>query len=169
MSSRDPSSFSESEYVRHLPDEIVFGRGDVDFNHGQCQTRRFLAEDFREHPIAFDQVAQGSFRITRPGEKVPRGSTAILDHCLTKVGRREEPDGTIRDGEERLDEVWQRSKSFDDHTAIAWETEQVFDDEVEALSAKPVKRLEHCLRRSVQPSFVHVHRHELVQQRAVFG
>ena len=70
--------------------------------------------------------------------------------------------------------MWQESKSVDEHTAVATSrvpfacnTKKVFDDQAEALTAEPVKRLEHLLRRSINPSLVHVHRHELVQQRTV--
>ena len=51
------SSDSESEQVRHLPREVVFGCRSVDFNCGQIQTCRFVANDVRKHPIAFEQVA----------------------------------------------------------------------------------------------------------------
>ena len=45
---------SEAEHVRHSLGEFVLGRRGVDFNGGQFKTRRFLAEDVREHPIAFE-------------------------------------------------------------------------------------------------------------------
>ena len=70
---------------------------------------------------------------------------------------------------ESLDEVWQQSESLDDDAGLACEAEQVFDDQVEALALEPVERLEHGFRGSVHPSLVHVHGHEPVQQRAVFG
>src|SRR5688572_7625382 len=73
----------------------------------------------------------------------------------------------IRCRQERPDESWQESKSLDDHSAFTWEAQNVFDDQTEALTAKPVKRLQHRPRRSIKPTLVHVHRHELVQQRTV--
>ena len=151
---------SESEYVRHSPGEIVLRRREVDLNSVQSQTCRFIAEDVREHSIAFEQVAQGPLRIAGPGEKSPRRSAASLDHCVSKVGRRKEPDGTTGYGEKRLDEVWQQSKPVNDDAGLAWETEQVFDDQIEAHAAEPVKRLEHRFWRSIHPSLVHIHRHE---------
>jgi hypothetical protein len=96
---------SESEHSRHTSGEAVLGRCGVDLKGGQSQTRRFLAEGVREHPVAFEQVAQGSFRIGGPGEK-PRGRSApTLDHRPAEVWRREEPDGLSMYGEEGLDEA----------------------------------------------------------------
>ncbi len=96
----------ESEHFRHSPGEIVLGRRSVDLDGVQSQTRRFLAQDVREHPIAFEQVAQGSFRVTGPRDKSPRGSATTLDHCLTKIRRRQKPDSTGRRAEERLHKLW---------------------------------------------------------------
>jgi hypothetical protein len=44
--------------------------------------------------------------------------------------------------------------------------QEVFDDQAGQLPLEPVKALKHGLRRSVHPSLVHVHRHELMQKRA---
>jgi hypothetical protein len=54
---------SESEHFRDSFDKIVLSHRGVDLNGWQFQTRRFLAEDVGEHPIALKQVTQGSFRI----------------------------------------------------------------------------------------------------------
>ena len=72
-------------------------------------------------------------------------------------------------GEERLDKVWQEPEPFYNDTGLTWEAEEVFDDQIEALALKPVECLEHGFRRSIHPSLVHIHGHEPVQQRAVFG
>ena len=63
----------------------------------------------------------------------------------------------------------QQSEPFDDDGRLAREAENVFDDQIEALTPKPVERLEHRLRQSFKPPLVHVHDHELMQQRTVFG
>ena len=63
---------TESELFRHSLGEIVLSHRGVDLNSGQFQTRRFLTEDIREHPVAFEQVPQGSFRIGGLGEKSRR-------------------------------------------------------------------------------------------------
>ena len=160
---------SEAEYVRHALYEVVLSQRGIDFNSRQSQARRFLAQDVREHPIAFEQIAQGSFRIRGLGEKSPRRSAAFLNHCLTELRRREQPDGTTRFGQERFDELWQQSKSLDDDTALARQPQDIFNYQIKALAAKPVERLEHGFRRTVKPSPVHVHGQELVQERAVFG
>ena len=62
---------SESERGRYSLREIVFSCCSVDFNGGQTKSRRFLAQNLREHAIAFEQVAQSSFGVRRPGKKSP--------------------------------------------------------------------------------------------------
>src|SRR5262249_47997210 len=81
---------SQFEYPTHLLRKIVLGHRGVDFNGGQSQMLRFLANDVREHPIAFEQVAQGSFRVTGPREKAPHCSASPLDDCLAELVGREE-------------------------------------------------------------------------------
>ena len=63
---------SEAEQVCHPFDDIVLGCRVVDLNRRQAQARCFFTEDVREHPIAFEQVTEGSFRVGGPGEKSPR-------------------------------------------------------------------------------------------------
>ena len=46
----------EAEAVCHSLGEIVFGRGGVDFNRVQVESRCLLAQHLREHAIAFEQV-----------------------------------------------------------------------------------------------------------------
>lgn len=78
-----------------------------------------------------------------------------------------------RFGEQRFDQAWQEPEPFDndtgDDSGLALEGEEVFDDQIEALALKPVECLEQSFRGSVQPSLIHVHGHEPVQQRGVFG
>src|SRR5687768_8683335 len=162
------SSESEFEHFRHSLREICFSHRDLNLNGGQFHTRRFLAENVREHPIALKQVAQRSFGIAGLGEKAPCRSTTTLDDFLTESGRRKQPDGASRNGEERLDQTWQQPESLCDDSWLTRESEKVFDDHVETLTLKPVECLEHFRRRSVHPSLIHVHRHEPVQQRRVF-
>ncbi len=70
-------------------------------------------------------------------------------------------------GQERLHEAWQEPESLSDDGSFARQAEEVLDDRAEALTAKPVECLEHDVRRAVQPSLVHVHGHELAQERTV--
>ena len=78
---------SESEHVRYSPGEIVLGRGGVDLDGGQPRPRRLFAQHVREHPVAFEQVAQGPSRVSGPGEKYPRPFAPTLDHRLADLLR----------------------------------------------------------------------------------
>lgn len=151
---------SESESGRYSLREIVFCRCGVDFNGGQSQPSRFLPQNFREHSIPFEQVGQSSFGVPGAGEKSPRRSATILDHGLAELRRWQEPDGLTGFGEKRFDEMWQQSKTFDEHAAVTRELQEIFDDQVETFTLKPVKRLKHRLRRSLHPSLVEIHVHE---------
>src|SRR6185369_13079355 len=114
------------KYVSHLSHEVVLGRRDVDLNRRQSQTRCFLTQEVREHPIAFEQVTQGFFGVTGLREKSPGRSAAACDDGLAELGRRQKPDGMSRNGEKRLHEAWQQPESLDDHPR--WQTKDVFDD-----------------------------------------
>ncbi|HKG47227.1 MAG TPA: hypothetical protein VKB02_10895 [Pyrinomonadaceae bacterium] len=159
----------QTEDFRHSLNEIVLCHRGVDLDGVQSEARCLLAEDLGEHTVALEQVTQGPFRVAGPREKSRRRSAPTLDHCLTEVRHRQEPDGMSRCGEERLNEAWQQSESLDDNGRLTSVAVEIFDDHVEALALKPVKRLEHGFRRSIQPSLIEVHRHKLVQQRRVFA
>jgi ubiquinone/menaquinone biosynthesis C-methylase UbiE len=60
------------------------------------------------------------FGISGPGEKSSGGSAPTLNYRLTEIGCRQQPDGTTGFVEERLDEMWQQSKTLDDDTGLAW-------------------------------------------------
>jgi hypothetical protein len=74
-----------------------------------------------------------------------------LDYSLTEGGRRQEPDGTTGCGEERLDEAWQQPEPLSDDAGLAWEAQQVFDYQVEALALEPMECLEHRVRGFCSP------------------
>jgi SAM-dependent methyltransferase len=158
----------ESERFRHPPGQIILGHRVVDCDDAQPELLSFLAEAFREHPISFEQVVQGALRISGLPGDLPQRAPAV-EGGPAEVGRREKPHGVIRHSEEWLHEAWQQPEALDDHAPFPRETEEVFDDQAKALAPKPVERLQHGLRGSVQPSLVHVHGRELGQERAVLG
>jgi hypothetical protein len=62
----------------------------------------------------------------------------------------------------------QYPEALHDYSKASRDAEEIVDDHIEALAAEPMESLEHCRRRSVHPSVVHIHRHEPVQKRTVF-
>lgn len=71
--------------------------------------------------------------------------------------------------EERRHEMRQQPKAFRDHRRVRRESEEVLDDQIEALAPEPVEGVEHRFGRSIHPSFVHVHGDELGERWTVFG
>src|SRR4051794_26651350 len=96
---------------------------------------RFLVETLSEHGVALKQVAEGPLRVACFRDKSRLRPPPTIEHGLTELGSREEPDGVTRHGEERLYEVWQQSEAVNDHTGFLGHAKYVFDDHAEALSA----------------------------------
>src|SRR3954466_8346400 len=71
-----PDVVSESEHLRHPAGQIAFRHRGVDLDGGEFQVRRLLAEDVREHLVAFEQVAQGSGSGDAAAHPCARGSNA---------------------------------------------------------------------------------------------
>src|SRR6266511_1540576 len=159
---------SEPECFHYLLGQVILGHRGVNLDDAHPEVVGFLVKAFREHPITFEQIVQGPLRLAGLPGDLPQGAPT-LERDPTEPGRRQEPDGVIRHGEERLHEAWQQPEAFDDHTGFPRKAEEVFDDQVEAFAPKPVERLEHGCRRSVHPPLVHVHGRELAQKWAVFG
>src|SRR5688500_7327463 len=120
---------------------MVLGRRGANPDGGQPQTCRLPAKEVREHPVAFEQVTQGSVRIRDPSEESPRQAAPTLDYRPAEVRRRQHPDGAPKYGEERLDEVWQQPEPLGDDAGLAREADEVFDDQAEALAPEPVESL----------------------------
>jgi hypothetical protein len=47
-----------------------------------------------------------------------------------------------RYGEQRLDKAWQQPEPLYDDTGLTWETKEIFDDQLEAFTLKPVECFE---------------------------
>jgi len=60
-------------------------------------------------------------------------------------------------GQERLHEMWEQAESFGDHWRSARQPQQVFDDQLEALTLEPGEGVEHLLWGAVEPALVHGH------------
>lgn len=105
-------SQAESEHFRHSPYKFLLSHCNVNLNGRHFQTRRFLSQNVRKHPVAFEQVAQGSFGSICPCKKSCRRTSTTLEHFLSKVRRRKKPDRLSRFREKRLDKARRQTESL---------------------------------------------------------
>src|SRR5918912_269546 len=68
---------SQPENPRHALDKVVLAHRGVDLDRGQVQARRLRREAIGEHPVAFEQVALGAFRVAGLVWDVPRRTAAL--------------------------------------------------------------------------------------------
>src|SRR5439155_24118881 len=84
-----------------------------------------------------------------------------------EFGRRYEPDRLVPASQKRCYEAGQERESLNEHGRRWRQRQKVVDDELEALALEAVKSVAHDVRAAIQPSLVHVHRDEGVQERSV--
>src|SRR5262249_25587162 len=98
----------QSKPFCHSSGQVINSHRGVNLDGGQLQRLRFVVEAVGEHGIALEQVAEGSLRVACFPKKSPFRSPSTIEHSLTELGSREQPDSVTMHCEERLYQVWQQ-------------------------------------------------------------